>query len=154
MQTITFLQPLGIFLPTVSIGQVTATTAVINYSVNDLSLPVSEYSLSVQRVTGSGQVLCPGVRDNQTLTNLHSSSTSRVVTNLEEYSDYTVTVTVQLRGFTSNLFPTASSNINAFRTQSAGMFPINVCKTGNSDRSLFWLFLVKSWEDSLSRTMQ
>ena len=82
----------GILLPVVNISSLTATSAYISWTqpVSEYSLPVVQYTVSLTRVTGSGQVLCPSISDQRPVVITNGTSTS--FTGLEEFSVYTVIV--------------------------------------------------------------
>ena len=94
----------------------TATSVTISWSLPEFSLPVVEYTVSLTRVTGSGQPLCVLVEDNRPA--VTTTDTSMSFTGLEEFSTYTVTVTTTFNVFGSNM-DVASDMM--FTTPSAGM---------------------------------
>ena len=102
----------------VNTSSLTATSVTISWSPQtaQFRLPVVEYTVSLTRVTGSGQVLCTQVIDSRpavTTTNALSAFFG-----LEEFSNYTVTITTTFNVFGSNM-DVASDMM--FTTQSAGM---------------------------------
>ena len=80
-------------------------------------LPVVEYTVSLTRITGSGQVICTQVMDSRPAVTTTDSSMS--FTGLEEFSIYTVTVTTTFNVFGSNMTEVAEM---IFATPNAGMF--------------------------------
>ena len=110
---------IGIGAAIVTTSSLTATSVTISWSPQpaQFRLPVVEYTVSLTRVTGSGQALCAGVMDNRpTVT---TTDTSMSFTGLEEFSTYTVTVTTTFNVFGSNM-DVASDKM--FTTPSAGMY--------------------------------
>ena len=102
----------------VSTSSLTATSVIISWSPQpaQFRLPVVEYIVSLTRVTGSGQALCPqGVDSRPAVT---TTNTSMSFTGLVEFSTYTVTVTTTFNVFGSNM-DIASDMM--FITQSAGI---------------------------------
>ena len=98
-----------------STSSLTATSVTISWRPQpaQFRLPVVEYTVSLTRVTGSGQALCTGDMDSRPV--VATTDTSMPFNSLEEFSTYTVTVTT-----------TFGSNIDAashmmFTTESAGM---------------------------------
>jgi len=75
----------------------TATSVTISWTQPEFSLPVVEYTVSLTRVTGSGQALCPSVMDNRPA--VATTGNSMSFTGLEEFSTYTITVTATLDAF-------------------------------------------------------
>ena len=71
----------------------TATSVTITWTQPEFSLPVAGYTVTVTRVTGSGQVLCPSFVEEDQLTTTSPSVTSTTFTGLQEFSSYTVRVT-------------------------------------------------------------
>ena len=104
--------------PVISTTSPTATSVTITWTqpVTEFSLPVLDYTVSLTRVTGSGQVLCPSVMDSRGPVTTTATVTSMEFTGLQEYSNYIATVTARF-SVTSTTFPTA---IN-FTTLSTGM---------------------------------
>ena len=109
---------IGIGAAIVTTSSLTATSVTISWSPQpaQFHLPVVEYTVSLTRVTGSGQTLCTQVVDSrQAVTTI---DTSMSFTGLEEFSNYTVTVTTTFNVFGSNM-DVASDMI--FTTLSASM---------------------------------
>ena len=96
-----------------------ATSITISWSPQpaQFRLPVVEYTVSLTRVTGSSQTLCPGVMDSRRPA-VTTTGTSMSFTGLEEFSTYTVTVPTTFNVFGSNM-DVASAMM--FTTSSAGM---------------------------------
>ena len=80
-----------------------------------------DYTVSLTRVTGSGQVLCALVMDSRPPVTTMATVTSMEFTGLQEFSNYTVTVTARLSAFG----PITSQTTNmVFTTLSTGMIAI------------------------------
>ena len=109
---------IGIGPAIITTSSLTATSVTISWSPQpaQLHLPVVEYTVSLTRVTGSGQVLCTQVVDSRPA--VTTTDTSMSFTGLEEFSTYTVTVTTTFNVFGSNM-DVASDMM--FTTPSAGM---------------------------------
>ena len=109
----------GAMAASITISSLTATSVTISWSPQpaQLRLPVIEYTVSLTRVTGSGQALCPGVMDSRRPA-ATTTATSMSFTGLEESSTYTVTVTTTFNVSGSNM-DVASDMM--FTTPSAGM---------------------------------
>ena len=105
----------GIMNPTIVVLSLSATSASLSWSQPQFSLPVVEYTVSLTRVTGSGQTLCPSLEDNGPAVATTGNSIS--FTDLEEFSSYRVTVTAVYDAF--GVTRMASSN-EGFTTLSAG----------------------------------
>ena len=73
----------------------TATSVTITWTQPEFSLPVLNYTVSLTRVTGSDQVLCPSVMDTRPPVTTMATVTSMLFTDLQEFSTYTVTVTAR-----------------------------------------------------------
>ena len=102
----------------VNTSSLTATSATISWSPQpaQFRLPVVEYTVSLTRVTGSGQALCTPVVDSSPV--MTTTDTSITFTDLEEFIAYRVTVTTTFNVSGSNM-DIASDMM--FITQSAGM---------------------------------
>ena len=103
----------------VNTSSLTATSVTISWSPQpaQFRLPAVEYTVSLTRVTGSGQVLCTQVMDSRPA--VTTTDTSMPFISLEEFSNYTVTVTTTFNVFGSNMdqvteviFTTPSAGIN------------------------------------------
>ena len=103
----------------ITTSSLTATSIIISWSPQpaQFRLPVVEYTVSLTRVTGSGQALCSGVMDSRRPA-VTTTATSMSFTGLEEFSTYTVTVTTTFNVFGSDM-DVASDMM--FTTSSAGM---------------------------------
>ena len=103
----------------VIISSLTATSVTISWSPQPalFRLPVVEYTVSLTRVTGSGQALCTQVVDSRPV--VATTDTSMTFTGLEEFSTYTVTVITTFNVFGSNMDVVSD---RTFTTLSAGMF--------------------------------
>ena len=110
---------IGIGAAIVTTSSLTATSVTISWSPQPahFHLPVVEYTVSLTRVTGSGQVLCTQVMDSRPAVTTTDTSTS--FNSLEEFSNYTVTVTTTFNVFGSNMTKVAEM---MFTTPSAGMY--------------------------------
>ena len=103
----------------ITTSSLTATSVTISWSPQpaQFRLQVVEYTVSLTRVNGSGQVLC--VEDMDSKPAVTTTNTSMSFTDLEEFSTYTVTVTTTFNVFGSNM-DVASDMM--FTTSSAGMY--------------------------------
>ena len=81
--------------PTIIISLSLTTSATITWSQPEGSLAADDYTISLQRLTGNNQQLCPTVTDSRQMT---ITTTSMSFTNLQEFSIYTVTVTARAFG--------------------------------------------------------
>ena len=95
-------------------SSLTATSATVSWTQPTLSLPVVQYLVTLSRVLG-GQVLCPSVEDS--ILAVTTNDAAMVFTDLEEFSNYSVTVTAM---FVVSGVPTNRSAEVAFITLSAG----------------------------------
>ena len=109
---------IGAMAAIVSTSSLTATSVTISWSPQpaQFRLPLVEYTVSLTRVTGSGQALCTPVVDSRPA--VTTIDTSMSFTDLEEFSAYRVTVTTTFNVSGSNM-DVASDMM--FITQSAGM---------------------------------
>ena len=107
---------IGIGPANATTSSLTATSVTISLSLPMFSLLVVEYTVSLIRVTGSGQALCPQVMDSRPA--VTTTDTSMSFTGLEEFSTYTVTVTTTFDVFGSDM--DVASDV-MFTTPSAGM---------------------------------
>ena len=71
----------------------TATSVTITWTQPEFSLPVAGHTVTVTRVTGSGQVLCPLFVEEDQSTTTSPNVTTTTFTGLQEFSSYTVRVT-------------------------------------------------------------
>ena len=87
----------------VTTSSLTVTSVTISWSPQpaQFHLPVVEYTISLIRVTGSGQTLGTGGMDIRPA--VTTIATSMSFTGLEEFSTYTVTVTTTFNVFGSNM---------------------------------------------------
>ena len=110
----------------VTTSSLTATSVTISWSPQpaQLCLPVVEYTVSLTRVTGSGQALCSSSGATDIRPAVTTTDTSMSFTGLEEFSTYTVTVTTTFNVFGSSM-DVASDMM--FTTPSAGMDTIDNC---------------------------
>ena len=83
--------------PIVTISSLSATSVAISWTQSELSPPVVEYTISLTRVTGSGQSVCSSLEDNRTAVTTNEQSMG--FTRLEESSIYTVVVTAMFDAF-------------------------------------------------------
>ena len=91
----------GIGATRIITSSLTAKSVIISWSLPDFSLPVVQYSVSLTRVTWSGQSLCTQVMDSRPA--VTTTDTSVSFTGLFEFSNYTVTVTTTFNVFGSNM---------------------------------------------------
>ena len=96
--------------PTITILSLSATSVSLSWSQPEFSLPVVEYTVSLTRVTGSGQTLCPTFEDSRpavaTTGNLMS------FTDLEEFSAYMVSIIALYSAFNSTSLESSTLNVN------------------------------------------
>ena len=100
----------------ITTSSLTATSVNISWILPMLLLPAVHYTLSLTRVTGSGQELCTGVIDSRPA--VTTTDTSMPFTGLEEFSTYTVTVNTTFNVSGSNMDVVSN---RMFTTSSAGM---------------------------------
>jgi hypothetical protein len=101
--------------PVVIISSLAATSVTVSWSLPDYL--VANYSVSIARVTGSGQVLClDNVNEKPAI---ETSENSISFTGLEEFSIYMVTV--------SATFGNTTTRNKTFTSLSAGM---SICMHG------------------------
>ena len=74
----------------------TAISVTITWTQPEFSLPVVGYTVTVTRVTGSSQVLCPSFVEEDQSTTTPPGVTTTTFTGLQEFSSYTVRVTASL----------------------------------------------------------
>ena len=110
---------IGIGQAIVTTSSLTATSVTISWSPQpaQFHLPVVEYTVSLTRVTGSGQALCAEDIDSRPA--VTTTATSMPFIDLEEFSTYTVTVNTIFNVFGSNMTEVAEM---VFTTLSAGMY--------------------------------
>ena len=107
----------GLLVPVISIMSLTSTSVIITWTQPEFSLPVISYTVSLSRVTGSGQALCTGYMDTRPSVTTMASVTSMNFMDLQEFSIYSVTVTARFSASFSNSPKTVSME---FTTPSAG----------------------------------
>ena len=108
---------LGLLVPVISIMSLTSTSVTITWTQPEFSLPVISYTVSLSRVTGSGQALCTGYMDTRPSVTTMANVTSMNFIDLQEFSKYNVTVTARFNVTFSNSPKTVSMQ---FTTPSAG----------------------------------
>ena len=108
---------IGIRAASITSSSLTAISVTISWSPQptQFRLPVVEYTVSLTRVNGSGQ-LCTQVIDSRPA--VTTTDTLMSFTSLEEFSTYTVTVTTTFNVFGRNMTEVADM---IFATPSAGM---------------------------------
>ena len=99
--------------PTITSSSITATSATITWSQPEGSLAADNYTISLQRLTGSNRQLCPTITDNRQMT---TTTTSISFTNLQEFSIYTVTVTARVFGMSRTSTPHEFTSISTGQT--------------------------------------
>ena len=85
----------------------------------EFSLPVVGYTVTVTRVTGNGQVLCPSFVEEDQSTTTSPSVTTTTFTGLQEFSSYTVRVTANFSPAFGLTTPMAEESLT-FTTLSSG----------------------------------
>ena len=80
----------GAVAPQVTATLLNATSLSISWTLPDFSPPVLSYAVSLTRITGSGQELCPFADDVRPT--IVTTYTSIECTGLEEFSSYNITV--------------------------------------------------------------
>ena len=103
----------------ISTPSLTTTSVIVTWTQPEFSLPVLNYTASLTRVTGSGQVLCPSVMDSRPPVTTMATVTSMGFTGLQEFSTYTVTVTARFSAF--GLITQTPTSID-FTTLSTGSY--------------------------------
>ena len=117
--TISMDAPAGTLAPIIFSTQSPAATSVsITWTQPEFSLPLQNYTVSLTRVTGSSQVLCPSVMDSRPSVTTMATVTSMEFTGLKEFSTYTVTVTASFSAFG---MITDTSTSMGFTTLSTGI---------------------------------
>ena len=105
--------------PVISTPSPIATSVTITWTQPEFSLPVVGYTVTVTRVTGSGQVLCPSFVEEDQSTTTSPSVTTPTFTGLQEFSSYTVRVTANFGNVFGLFTPMAEENMT-FLTLSSG----------------------------------
>ena len=110
--------PLFVELYSLNISVVTpsADSAFVSWAQPEMSLAVAEYTVSLTQVDRNGQAPCISATNNTLSFTTMDNATSVELTDLEEFSSYTVTITATLY-FESLVASSASIN---FDTLSAG----------------------------------
>ena len=110
----------GALPPTIAISSVTATSVTVSLTQSPFSFTPVIYIVTLTRVTGSGQALCTSTEHSKVVTVPPTNdTTSAILTDLQEFSSYTIEVDARFSEFRLN--PTATSTAT-FTTTSAGMF--------------------------------
>ena len=78
--------------PTVTAQVESPTSIRVTFTQPNGSLAAESYDIQYARVTGAGQTLCGGVEDPVNTTGVQSPF---IITNLEEFSSYDITVTAR-----------------------------------------------------------
>ena len=81
--------------PIVTTEVLSPTSIKVTFTQPNSSLPAEKYDIQYTRVTGAGQTLCDSVEDTGTTTDVQSPFT---ITSLEEFSNYSIAVTVLISG--------------------------------------------------------
>ena len=98
--------------PVISTLLPTSTSVSITWTQPEFSLPVVGYTVTVTRVTGSGQVLCPSFVEEDQSTTTSPSVTTTTFNGLQEFSSYTLRVTANFSpAFGTNSIPTAERSM-------------------------------------------
>ena len=101
----------GTSLPIITTPSPTATSVTITWTQPEFSLPLVGYTVTVTRVTGSGQVLCPSFMEEDQSTTTSPSVTTTTFTGLQEFSSYTVRVTANFSQAFGISIPTAEGGM-------------------------------------------
>ena len=113
------LMDAGNLPPVISTHSPTATSVTITWTQPEFSLPVIGYTVTVTRVTGSGQVLCTSFVEEDQSTTTSPSVTTTTFTGLQEFSSYTVRVTANFTPAFGISAPMAEESMT-FTTLSSG----------------------------------
>lgn len=106
--------------PTVTTISLTAKSVVFSFMESEFSLPIIHRSITLTRVTGSGQALCPSFRHQRKL--VETASRTASITGLEEFSVYAVATNITFeRTGTREEGTTMLSATSEITTLSAGM---------------------------------
>ena len=103
----------GALPPTTSASVQSATSATISWALQMSSLPVNRYMYSLSRRTS--QVLCDDVPDERS--SVTTNNLSVAFTDLQEFSNYRLTLTAVFEAFGTEVTAEAMEN---FMTQTAG----------------------------------
>jgi hypothetical protein len=133
-------------LPNVTLSS-TTTSLNISWTRQEFSLPILEYTVSLTRVTGASQVLCPSLEERRLIS---TTETFVSFTNLQEFSTYIVTVNATFNR-------TAHYGIDGPGSQSIEVTtpsdvpnepPVNVSLTeGSRNVSVTWDMIECSWRN-------
>ena len=104
--------------PTITTSSLMAISVTVSWTLPPFSFTPVGYTVTLTRVTGSGQILCTGVEDSRPTVTTMPTVTSMEFTSLHEFSTYRVTVTASFSAL--GLSPTTSASI-VFTTLSACM---------------------------------
>ena len=105
--------------PSITAPSSTATSVTITWTQPEFSLPVVGYTVTVTRVTGSIQVLCPSFVEEDQSTTTSPSVPTTTFTGLQEFSSYTVRVTANRNpafGLLGALMATESETFTTLRS--------------------------------------
>ena len=108
--------------PDISTPSPTATSVTITWTQPDFRLPVIGYTVTVTRVTGSGQVLCPSSVEEKQSTTTSPSVTTTTFTGLQEFSSYTVRVRFRVTASGIFSFANTATGSRIFTTLDAREF--------------------------------
>ena len=109
----------GFLPPVITTSSVTATTVTVSLAQPPFSFTPVNYTVTLTRVTGSGQALCNSTQHSRTMAVPPTNNfTSVMFTDLQEFSTYTIAADARFREFRLN--PTRASTAT-FATISAGM---------------------------------
>ncbi len=110
-----YFDTLGLLAPSITTSSLTARSVTVSWTQPPFSFNPVSYTVTLTRVTGSDQVLCPGVKDSRAP--ITTAATSWTFTLLEEFSTYHVEVIARFMEF--SLSVTVPAEIT-FTTLSAG----------------------------------
>ena len=113
---------LGTLAPVISTPSATATSVTITWTQPEFSLPVTDYTITVTR--RSTQTLCPSYEEPDQTATTQPDTVSTTISDLQEFSNYRVTVAANYNAFDSTNSTVSSMD---FTTLSAGKSKKNIC---------------------------
>ena len=116
----------GALAPTLTISSLTATSVTVSWTQPPFSFTPVNYTVTLKRVTGSGQALCANVEDSRSP--ISTSDTAQDFSNLEEFSTYRATVTARFMEFGLSLTTPASMEFITLVTGNMGIYCSGILK--------------------------